>query len=278
MAETLTQSRIELKQKLASLLREDFQNPNSIIKSFKPDFYQRIESLLDLNRPALIAISGESASGKTTFLKRIKEQAARIQERRENIILSTIKGDNYFNDISEGINKYGGFDELLATGYNPDAPSSFQLELMRSDLSQLILGKTTKVPRYVLNGTGVSIPEALEIKPAEVIIVEGMCSLYDDIHDVFDLKIYVDIDADVQEERFLNRCAERNQTKEDGKKQLAIVTESAKQFIRPTQKHADVVINGSSNLETLKIFVANLLKAFQHHSLEVEAAQSPLNS
>lgn len=249
---------------LYALIMREVMNRESIIKALKPNFFDRLNGMMALNRPVLIAISGESASGKTTFAKLIREQAARIQERRDNLILSTIKGDNYFNDISEGIKTYGSFDALLQTGYNPDAPSSFQLDLMRRDLGSLMMKETAMIPHYHVNGTGISVPNAVAIQPAEVIIVEGMCSLYDDIHDIFDLKIYVDIDEETQTERYLSRCKERNQAVDDAKEQLRIVTESAKTYIRPTKKYADIVINGSANLDSLKVFALNFLKTIQH--------------
>lgn len=257
---------LKRKKQLYALVMREVMSRNTIIQSLKPDFFDRLNKMIALQRPVLVAISGESASGKTTFVKVIKEQAARVQERRENLILSTIKGDNYFNDISEGIQQYGSFDDLLASGYNPDAPSSFQLDLMRRDLGALMMRENVLIPRYQLNGTGVSIPKCVEIKPAEVIIVEGMSSLYDDIHDIFDLKVFVDIDAKTQKERYLVRCEERNQAVEDAKKQLEIVTNSAKKYIQPTRKYADIVINGSTDLEQLKIFAMNFLRII--HSID----------
>ncbi len=254
------------KKQLYALIMREIMSRNTIIQSLKPNFFDRLNTMIELKRPVLVAISGESASGKTTFVKVIKEQAARVQECRENLILSTIKGDNYFNDISKGIQEYGSFDALLGSGYNPDAPSSFQLDLMRRDLGALMMRENILIPRYQINGTGVSIPRCVEIQPAEVVIVEGMCSLYDDIHDIFDLKIFVDIDAKVQQERYLIRCEERNQAVADAKKQFEIVTDSAKKYIRPTQKYADIVIDGNSNLEQLKIFAMDFLKII--HSFE----------
>lgn len=251
------------KKQLFALLGRELNADATIIKSIRPNFFERLNAMLSVSRPVLIAISGESASGKTTFVKIIKEQAARIQERRENLILSTIKGDNYFNDISEGIKTYGSFDALLQSGYNPDAPCSFQLDLMRSDLNKLMCSEKVCIPRYEINGSGVSVPNAVEIIPAEVIMVEGMCSLYDDIHDVFDLKIFVDIEPEVQQARYLSRCKERNQAVEDAKKQLEIVTQSAQTYIRPTRKHADIVINGDADLDNLKTFALDFMKALQ---------------
>lgn len=249
------------KEQLFSLIMKELSSPDTIIQSFKPNFFERINSMLTLSRPVVVAISGESASGKTTFVRVIKEQAARIQERRENTILSTIKGDNYFNDISKEIQKHGSFNAFLETGYNPDAPESFELELMRKDLGKLMNGENARIPMYQINGTGISLPEAVEICPAEVIIVEGMCSLYDDIHDVFDLKIFVDIDEETQRSRYLSRCAARNQSIQDGEEQLEIVTNSAKAYIRPTKKYADIIINGNSSLEDIKTFALEFIKA-----------------
>ncbi len=251
---------LKRKKQLYALIMREVMSKSMIIQSLKPNFFERLNDMVALQRPVLVAIAGESASGKTTFVKVIKEQAARVQERRQNLIISTIKGDNYFNDISKGIQEYGSFDALLATGYNPDAPTSFQLDLMRRDLGALMMRDNVLIPRYQINGTGVSIPQCVEIQPAEVIIVEGMCSLYDDIHDIFDLKIFVDIDAKTQKERYLVRSKERNQEVEDAKKQLEIVTSSAQKYIKPTKKYADVVINGNSDLEQLKIFAMNFLR------------------
>lgn len=242
-------------RQLFSLLNKEFNAENSLVKSIKPNFFERLNSLLALSRPVIIAISGESASGKTTFLKLLREQTSRLQERQENLIMSAIKGDNYFKDISHLIKKYHGFDELLATGYNPDSPRCFQLDLMRKDLTELMLRKSIYIPRYEVNGTGVSIPNSLLIQPAEVIVVEGMCSLYDDIHDIFDMKIFIDVDEKTQRERYFDRCEKRNQSLEDAKKQLEIVTESAKKYIRPTKKYADLVINGGANIDQIRLFL-----------------------
>ena len=248
-------------KKLFSLLNKELNAENSLVKSVKPNFFERLNSLLALSRPVVIAISGESASGKTTFLKLLREQTSRLQERRENLIMSSIKGDNYFNDISLLIKKYGGFDELLATGYNPDSPRCFQLDLMRKDLTELMLKKSVYIPRYEVNGTGVSVPNAILINPAEVIVVEGMCSLYDDIHDIFDMKIFIDVDEKTQKERYFARCEKRNQAVEDAKKQLEIVTESAKKYLRPTKKYADLVIDGSADIDRIRIFLRDFFNS-----------------
>ena len=50
----------------------------------------------------LIGVTGESASGKSTICREIKNV---IEER--NMPVTVLSTDNYFNDISELIKKYG---------------------------------------------------------------------------------------------------------------------------------------------------------------------------
>jgi uridine kinase len=45
--------------------------------------------------------------------------------------------DNYFNDISELIAKFGSFDALRDNGYDVDSPSSFQLDILKEDLEKI---------------------------------------------------------------------------------------------------------------------------------------------
>lgn len=162
----------------------------------------------------LIGIAGESASGKSTVCREVKNIIERL-----DMPVSVLSTDNYFNDISALIKKYGSFDNLRDNGYDVDSPKSFQLELLRRDLQDLAEGKTVYAPRYVPNGTGVSIPHALKIDSDKIIVVEGIAALYEDIQDVFDVKIYIETDNEIRFNRFLKRAQEeRNQDRENAMK------------------------------------------------------------
>ncbi|HIZ28517.1 MAG TPA: hypothetical protein H9673_04925 [Candidatus Adamsella sp.] len=245
-------------ESLMKIIERYSSDETNVIKSIKPDFINKIEKLLT-QKNITLAISGESASGKSTFVESIQDYISFLQEFSEDNILTIISGDNYFNDISKEIKQYGSFNALIDSGYNPDAPESFQLDLMREDIANLKNGIDIKIPQYKVNGTGISVPKAIEKKSSDINIVEGICVLYDKVHDLFDIKIYIDVDEDIRKERYLSRAKQRNQSLEEVKEQWEIVNKSAIKYIRPTKKHADIVINGSIEIRQLKNFASDLL-------------------
>ena len=245
-------------ESLMKIIERYSSDETNVIKSIKPDFINKIEKLLT-QKNITLAISGESASGKSTFVESIQDYISFLQEFSEDNILTIISGDNYFNDISKEIKQYGSFNAIIDSGYNPDAPESFQLDLMREDIANLKNGIDIKIPQYKVNGTGISVPKAIEKKSSDINIVEGICVLYDKVHDLFDIKIYIDVDEDIRKERYLSRAKQRNQSLEEVKEQWEIVNKSAIKYIRPTKKHADIVINGSIEIRQLKNFASDLL-------------------
>ena len=105
--------------------------------------------------------------------------------------------------------------------------------------------------QQVVNGTGVVVPHAIPKKAKKVIFVEGMATMHGAVSDLFDVKLYVDIDPEIQEKWFLYRAqTSRNQNEENARKQLAYVREASKKYILPKKdEYSDIVINGASSLE-----------------------------
>jgi uridine kinase len=258
-------------ENLKKVLIKYSSEEKNAIKHLKPDFVQKIAQLL-ITKNIAIAISGESASGKSTFVSSVQDYISFLQEFNENNILTIISADNYFNDISEGIKKYGSFNALIDSGYNPDSPESFQLDLMREDIKQIKDGQDIFIPKYEVNGTGINIPKAIFKKSANITIIEGICVLYDRVHDLFDIKIYIDIDEKTRKERYISRAKQRNQSVEEVKQQWEIINESATKYIRPTRKHADIVLNGGVDIKILKEFASDLLSivAASQHQFDAE--------
>ncbi len=241
-----------LQSKLKKIIAHDRKNEVPIFKEVQPDFISSFSRrLIDYpNQRIMIAITGESASGKTTICKTVQEAIKQF-----DMPIEIISSDNYFNDISELIKKYGGFDELRDNGYDVDSPESFQLALLKEDLLKLKNGEDVKIPQYLVNGTGISVPKAISKKSKKIIVVEGMASVYKDIKDVFDIKIYVDIDKTTQKRWFLERASERNQSPENALKHWEYVQIASKKYVQPQKTECDVVINGESHLEYYKQFL-----------------------
>ena len=240
-----------LQTKFKQILLYDKRCDTPIFIEINPDFIPRFSKRL-INLPSkrlLIGITGESASGKSTICKKIKEVIGQYE-----MPVSILSTDNYFNDISELINKYGSFDNLLENGYDIDSPQSFQLETLKNDLTDLSEGLDIKAPMYLPNGTGVSVPSALDISSEKIVVVEGIATMYEDVKDLFDVKIYVEADNDIRKERFMKRAlTERNQSLEKAERHWDYLENTGSKHVRPCRKESDFVISGNANLKYLAL-------------------------
>ena len=218
-----------------------------ILNSINPTFIDRFTKRL-INKPTkrlLIGVTGESASGKSTICHEIKNVIEQL-----SMPVTVLSTDNYFNDISALINKFGSFDKLRDNGYDVDAPTSFQLDILRSDLEDLSDGLDIKAPMYLPNGTGVSMPKAIDVHSQKIIVVEGIATMYESVKDVFDIKIYVETENELRKSRFMNRAVEeRNQCLENAEKHWNYIAEAGEKYVKPFRKEADLVINGNSDLK-----------------------------
>ena len=254
-----------LEDKFYNIIEHDRNAESPIIKSIAPDFIDNFTRHLveNPNKRILVGIYGESASGKTTICNTIKETIEKL-----NLPVEVMSADNYFRDISSLIKMHGSFDKLLESGYDVDSPNNFELELLKHDLIQLAEGKDVKIPQYLVNGTGVVIPEAIQKYSKKVIVVEGMASMYGGVKDLFDVKIYVDIDTDLQEKWFVYRAVNfRNQNEENALKQLEYVRNASKKYIIPLKEYSDIIINGGSSLEYFKGIIKYIYKTTNNFSI-----------
>ena len=220
-----------LQTKFKQILAYDKKCESPIFKEVNPTFISRFTRRL-INNPSrrfLIGITGESASGKSTICRELKNIIEQL-----SMPVSVLSTDNYFNDISALIEKYGSFDNLTDNGYDIDSPDSFQLELLKNDLDELANGYNIMAPRYVPNGTGVSIPNSLKVRSNKVVVVEGIATMYKDVKDVFDIKIYIETENNIRRERFIKRAkAERNQNEENAIKQWEYLLSAGEKYVLP---------------------------------------------
>lgn len=236
-----------LQTKFRQLYLYDKKQENPVLNLVNPNFVERFARRL-INNPSkklLIGITGESASGKSTICHEIKSVIEKL-----SMPVTVLSTDNYFNDISALISKYGSFDSLRDNGYDVDAPSSFQLETLRIDLENLSQGNNIKAPMYLPNGTGVSVPKAMDVLAQKIIVVEGIATMYNNIQDVFDIKIYVETENELRKNRFMTRAVkERNQSMENALKHWHYIADAGEKYVKPFRNQADLVINGNSDLE-----------------------------
>ena len=238
-----------LQTKFKQIFLYDKKQKAPIINAINPDFISRFTKRI-INNPTkrmLIGVTGESASGKSTICREIKNVIEQL-----SMPVTVLSTDNYFNDISELINKFGSFDAVRDSGYDVDAPTSFQLDILREDLVDLSEGIDIKAPMYLPNGTGVSVPKAIDVNSQKIIVVEGIATMYEKVKDVFDIKIYVETDNEIRRSRFVSRAVEeRNQDVENAMKHWNYISNAGEKYVKPFRKEADLVLNGNSDLKYL---------------------------
>ena len=193
-----------------------------------------------MNSVYVIGIAGGSGSGKSTFAARLREQFP------DSVAL--ISCDNYYkahDDIP--------LEERRLLNY--DAPESLEFDLMVSHLQALKRGEAVDCPVYdfALHNRSDKI---LRIDPRPVIIVDGILILSDPaLRETFDLRIYVEADAD---ERILRRARRdmevRGRHIDDIMAQyLTTVKPMHEQYVEPSKKHADLILNGGMNPVALEV-------------------------
>ena len=102
-------------------------------------------------------------------------------------------------------------EERAAINY--DHPDAFDWPLLLEHVDALAAGEAVDVPVYDF-ATYERLPERTLVAPARVVVVEGILVLYEpDLRERFDLRVFVDTDADVRFIRRLERdVAERERS------------------------------------------------------------------
>jgi len=202
---------------------------------------------IPLQRPFLIGVAGGTCSGKTTISEKLAELAG-----DENV--SLIKLDSYYV-----ARDHEALEQRALSNY--DHPDAFDWVLLNDHLAALTAGATVPVPVYDYAMHTRSIDVRM-VRPSRIVVVEGILVLYDPpLRDRFDLKVFVDTDADIRLIRRLARdVAERGRTPESIVAQyLATVRPSHEQFIEPSKRHADVILpDGGMNEPALDVLLARV--------------------
>lgn len=235
-----------LQTKFKQVLNFDKKNDEHLFLEVRDDFIPNFLNRL-VNYPnmkILIGITGESASGKSSICSEIQKIITKF-----NMPITIINADNYFRDISDLIKKYGTFDNLRDNGHDVDAPENFRLELLAEHAYDLKNGKDVKAPKYLTNGTGVSVLNAIDVKTNKIVVIEGMATMFEPVKSLFDIKIYVETTRKTRRKRFLDRASERNQDKENAYKHWDYVEKAGEKYIKPAKSFSDIVVNGECSLE-----------------------------
>lgn len=203
----------------------------------------------------IVGIAGGSGSGKTTVVRKLMEVLADNQ-------VVMIPQDAYYKD-----NSHLPIEERQKINF--DHPDSVEFSLLIDHLKELKKGNPVNMPVYSYL-TCLRSEDSVLMQPATVIVVEGILILCDSgLRDMFDIKVFVDADADDRLGRILQRDIE-----ERGRnvhmvleRYYKTVKPSHLQFIEPSKRYADIIIpEGGNNKVGIDILVTIIEKHLQKNS------------
>lgn len=247
---------------LKQIIDEDKREKQPLFIKISDNFIMNIARRVvqEKQKIFLIGIAGESASGKTTFVDNTVK--ACIKDEIEGVY-TVVRCDDYFKDTSKELSEAGNYENLFKTGFSFDTPDVVNLDLMKEHLSNLKRGKNIVAPRYDFV-TCESFMDGEVKKPAKIILNEGLYVLNDGLKEIMDVKVYVFTPLDIIKDRWYKRAESRGKTGIAADLQFRDVNKTAQEYIRPSMKIADVVINGMVEIDYIEIITDKIFNAVEH--------------
>jgi uridine kinase len=206
--------------------------------------------------PLIIGIAGGTGSGKTTVANAILERVG-----AKHIVY--LPHDAYYKDLQD-------LPVVQRAVINFDHPNSLDSNLLIKHIHDLIAGQAVDLPIYDFK-THSRTSKTYHLEPQPVILVEGILIFVDsEMRKLFDIKLFVDTDADIRFIRRLQRdIEERGRTTESVVQQyLATVRPMHLEFVEPSKRYADVIIpEGGWNTVAMDMVVARIKNMLEGKNL-----------
>jgi uridine kinase len=195
----------------------------------------------------VIGVAGGTGSGKTTVADAI---VSRIGADR----IAFLQHDSYYRDLTNA-------DRESLLHHNFDHPDALESELLARHVRDLKVHRSIEVPIYDFT-RHVRTGRTRRVEPRGVVLVEGILIFVEpELRELFDIKIFVDTDADLRFIRRLRRdLIERGRTVENVIGQyLETVRPMHLEFVEPSKRWADLIIpEGGFNAVALDVVCARV--------------------
>jgi uridine kinase len=196
----------------------------------------------------VVGIAGGTGSGKTTVVEKIVKRF-----HPDHVVV--LAQDSYYRD-----NSHLPLEKRQEINF--DHPASLEFSLMIDHIKKLKRGESIRQPVYSYI-TCTRSRETIIVKPADVIILEGILILTDArLRKLTDIKVYVDADADDRLGRVILR-----DINERGRSVLQVLERYEKtvkpmhlQFIEPTKRYADIIIPGGGDNEVAISILTSIIE------------------
>ncbi|UYZ59037.1 uridine kinase family protein [Hymenobacter latericus] len=200
-----------------------------------------------MQQPFIVGITGGSASGKTTFLRRLLASFSADE-------ICLISQDNYYHP-----REVQQVDSQGVTNF--DLPSSIDSAAYAADVLRISQGLEVRRKEYTFNNPNAPATE-LVFKPAPIVVVEGIFVFYfEEVAKLLDLKVYIDAREHVKVLRRIVRDRdERGYDLEDVLYRYTHhVAPTYEKYIKPFKHDADIIIPNNRHFDRgLEVLVAYL--------------------
>ena len=195
----------------------------------------------------LIGIAGVPCAGKTTLCMRLEEKPG----------ITCLRMEDFYKG-NELIPRYRNFR-------NYDSPLSIDFEALGRTIKSLKRGESVDVPVYSKDSAGaVGIQK---ITAAGIIIVEGfLLFVKKEIRDLFDVRIFMDVDQETQLMRKKGRNAGLDSNLEYYNK---VLVPMSKKHVVPTKKYADYILDGTKTIDELTTELIDILSNLNCYSKNI---------
>ncbi|MBC7653141.1 MAG: uridine kinase [Oligoflexus sp.] len=188
-----------------------------------------------INKPYVLGVAGGSGSGKTFFLNCFLNHFSSDE-------ICLVSQDDYYIQMGEMTMEENRL-------HNFDLPTCIEVNQFENDVFDLLNNKTVLKKEYTFNNPN-AIPKILEIKPAPILILEGLFIYhYEKIDAIFDGRIFIDAAAEIALERRLKRdLLERGYSEDDVMyKWQNHVIPAYNEYLLPHRNRCDNIIENSTN-------------------------------
>ncbi|KAK9970769.1 hypothetical protein ABG768_026685 [Culter alburnus] len=209
-----------------------------------------------VRQPFLIGVAGGTASGKSSVCGKIMELLGQNKIDHHQRQVAILSQDSFYRVLTPEQKA-----KALKGQFNFDHPDAFDNELIVKTLCDIMEGRTVQIPVYDFV-THSRKEETVAVYPADVVLFEGILMFYSqEIRDLFQMKLFVDTDADTRlSRRVLRDISERGRDLEQVLNQyITFVKPAFEEFCLPTKKYADVIIpRGADNLVAINLIVQHI--------------------
>jgi len=222
---------------------------------------RRMATVVGERKPFMIGVAGGTASGKSTVCDKLMEKLGQNEMNIGEKQVVHLSQDSFYRELNQMES-----EKARKGMFNFDHPNAFDNELMETCLQSILDGRQTQIPVYDFK-TNARVPGAYTvIYPSDVVLVEGILVFYyPDIRNLFNLKLFVDTDADIRlARRVMRDIEERGRDLETVLHQYtSLVKPAFEEFCIPTKKYADVIIpRGAENtvaIDLIKQHIQDLI-------------------